>query len=369
MIDEISKDFQLVINNICDLMTEKNPPNQAIKKHRYDIIYEHYKNSEKFKNLVNNLYYSDLKDYFIYLNTYFKKNYFKFCNYSGNIKNFNNLINVNNSNLVYDTYTIYTNFKHDYYFKLLPDIYDLINNKSQTEKLRHFIKEWKNVLEECNNFKYLCPFCQSRDIEYKELDHFLPKTVIPILSIHLDNLVPVCKTCNSKRVKGNRYPSFPIIHPYDSNVKEIGMPIDFVKFDFNGIKDGVEVGCEHFVSNNQNEQPNRQAVNNYIDLFLIKERYEKLYKVLVSDVLEKIKEYIIIYISQTPSSNRLQYNEFLKIVISSRDSLERYYSNSNQEYNKFKKDFISSLDVNTLRKLAIMFYEELISEHLSGESV
>ncbi|MDX3838960.1 HNH endonuclease family protein [Streptomyces europaeiscabiei] len=58
-----------------------------------------------------------------------------------------------------------------------------------------------------------CPLCRQGRVY--QLDHFLPKTVFPILCVDPLNLVPVCERCNLK--KGNRRPDrqeTTFLHPY-----------------------------------------------------------------------------------------------------------------------------------------------------------
>lgn len=51
----------------------------------------------------------------------------------------------------------------------------------------------------------VCPVCDQKS-DLRELDHFLPKSIYPFLSLHPFNLIPVCKDCNSTEIKGERDP-------------------------------------------------------------------------------------------------------------------------------------------------------------------
>ncbi|SDJ61389.1 HNH endonuclease [Jeotgalicoccus aerolatus] len=57
-----------------------------------------------------------------------------------------------------------------------------------------------------------CPYCLHFDIE--DLDHYLPKSVYPSLSLTTENLIPACKTCNTKKSESKDL--FP--HPYFDEV-------------------------------------------------------------------------------------------------------------------------------------------------------
>lgn len=58
-----------------------------------------------------------------------------------------------------------------------------------------------------------CPLCRQGRVY--QLDHFLPKTLFPVLCVDPLNLVPACERCNLK--KGNRRPArqeTTFLHPY-----------------------------------------------------------------------------------------------------------------------------------------------------------
>jgi len=66
--------------------------------------------------------------------------------------------------------------------------------------------------EERNGTLNVCPACDGKkpDIGRKkhrlsDLDHFLPKSVYPLLALHPRNLVPICIECN-QRIKGDTDP-------------------------------------------------------------------------------------------------------------------------------------------------------------------
>lgn len=75
-----------------------------------------------------------------------------------------------------------------------------------------------------------CPFCGIRDVS--TLDHYLPKSKYPALSITLINLVPACSDCN-QRCKKQFIPKSSeeeILHPYFDNVEnEIWLEAEVVE--------------------------------------------------------------------------------------------------------------------------------------------
>lgn len=59
----------------------------------------------------------------------------------------------------------------------------------------------------------LCPLCNAREI--KQLDHHLPKSIFPILSVIPLNLIPVCKECNElKKCARPNSQADQTFHPY-----------------------------------------------------------------------------------------------------------------------------------------------------------
>ena len=71
-----------------------------------------------------------------------------------------------------------------------------------------FVSEFYNMNSNLN----VCPACDGKPPgrigrkSLSELDHFLPKSDYPFLSIHPLNLVPICMECNDLRVKGDQDP-------------------------------------------------------------------------------------------------------------------------------------------------------------------
>ena len=61
--------------------------------------------------------------------------------------------------------------------------------------------------------KGLCPLCGQRNAS--TIDHYLPKSLYPLYSVTMVNLIPACKDCNKdKRDSEIRQPEDAIIHPY-----------------------------------------------------------------------------------------------------------------------------------------------------------
>lgn len=65
-----------------------------------------------------------------------------------------------------------------------------------------------------------CPLCDL-GVEPSELDHFLPKSQYPLLSVTPENLIPSCIVCNKRKSSNftNDYYSIPF-HPYYEDITE-----------------------------------------------------------------------------------------------------------------------------------------------------
>lgn len=82
----------------------------------------------------------------------------------------------------------------------------------------------------------VCPMCDgkapihTRDRDRAEVDHFLPKSLYPFLSIHPYNLVPICSDCNGFKSNTDPLPTqgplLDTFHPYAyPAIKEIDVQI------------------------------------------------------------------------------------------------------------------------------------------------
>jgi hypothetical protein len=72
-------------------------------------------------------------------------------------------------------------------------------------------KDWNNNFWTSNRTINLCPACngQKPDLVHSsqasDVDHFFPKEKYPFLSVHPENLIPICSTCNTN-AKGTKDP-------------------------------------------------------------------------------------------------------------------------------------------------------------------
>lgn len=73
-------------------------------------------------------------------------------------------------------------------------------------------RTWEEAFRDANPDLHVCPACLASLLETRienrsaiDLDHYLPKSLYPPLSVHGPNLVPLCSRCNS-RAKGEKDP-------------------------------------------------------------------------------------------------------------------------------------------------------------------
>lgn len=128
------------------------------------------------------------------------------------ILGYKNIIDSNN-----ESYSVCSSknveFKSDYspfnFEKLSADMIWLYDNKF-SKKESPGRKYYNDIKLSTPNER--CPYCLWHTV--KEVDHYLPKSVVPVLSITPQNLVPVCKDCNFQ--KGHSEELIP--NPYFDNL-------------------------------------------------------------------------------------------------------------------------------------------------------
>lgn len=225
-------------------------PKKAILEN-YPKIREQVKRKDsKILKIIEELEKSSFKPLILKLDVFFSSNYMKYIDGTADIQS---LLGTYGKSIR----DLYDKNSEDPYFKKLPDLYSLLSNKemqiNKTETLLLHLK--KNVK--------ICPICQSKELEYTEADHFLPKSFYPTLSITPANLVPICKVCNSPGVKGDKYVEIPTLHPLF-----VGRSFfeKHVKVCFQGIS---EIPLVELLPQND------PKIENFSNLFSIQDRFQK----------------------------------------------------------------------------------------------
>lgn len=138
-------------------------------------------------------------------------------------------------------------------------------------------KQFHNNFKSENHDLLICPYCDidttiSKSNNY--IEHFLPKSKFPFLSMNALNLVSSCAACNNGEEGKGVNVKNPIISPFN---KQIG---DYLKFSIDEPNKKLELECL-----------NIEGIENYIDLMRLKERYsEKRVYLFISFKIQSILE-------------------------------------------------------------------------------
>jgi hypothetical protein len=190
-----------------------------------------------------------------------------------------------------------------------------------TEKLQ------ANTCLYCNRAYTITVIKNDNSVIRPELDHFLPKSIHPILALSFYNLIPSCHTCNSNLKGKINFSLDKYFHPYLSSfdIQKIRFkyhPIDADGLIGNPDKNEIELDLS-FVSKN------RHQIEENIKLFKLNEIYNEHKEILQS--LQKLQY----------NSKRLE-DIFSNILI---DKENNPIFNSEQEiYELFIRNKYSELD-------------------------
>lgn len=126
-----------------------------------------------------------------------------------------------------------------------------------------------------------CPYCDITQLEFdsSSVDHFFPKKKYPLLSIYPSNLVVSCTACNDRLKKDEL--NIPCAHPYYDNVETF--------FSFHIDNDRV-ISLKLNPSLSSTEEA---KINNYLNLFKIRERYNTNGKIIIEDLEKNIRKNLV----------------------------------------------------------------------------
>jgi hypothetical protein len=130
----------------------------------------------------------------------------------------------------------------------------------------------KRELRKRFGFERVCPYCDFHSISHEDfssIDHFLPKSKFPLLSIYSRNLVVSCAGCND-RIKLDNY-NLPIVHPLFEDVTM------YIKFSFDQRINNIDI---EYIGQNVLEVKSAAA---FTDLFKLKEVYTTILYRLKAD--------------------------------------------------------------------------------------
>lgn len=175
----------------------------------------------------------------------------------------------------------------------------------------NFRKEWAYKIVELLSIS-VCPYCNrnyivnfDKNSTTVELDHFYSKSEYPYLAISLYNLIPVCHTCNHKKLDKEID-----IHPYFESYN------DYVKNSF-VLKsvDFHEKNIELKYIYKKNSTKDIQKIESYNKTLNIKNLYEN-HKDIVKELLQKRVIYSDSYIDEL-------FDKYSGILFSSKEELMR----------------------------------------------
>lgn len=178
--------------------------------------------------------------------------------------------------------------------------------------------------------------------KYKDhftLDHILPKSTYPFLSLSLFNLIPSCYSCNSK-LKGSK--EF-IVNDFLKKLSPSSIEFDFdkkVKFELRfNLQDVKQIqNIDEFKVTLVNNQSNEE-IDDFFDMFKLRGRYE-FHKGIAYEMINKRKKY-----------SDSQLNELSKLLNVSVDILKKdifgkeAFEENNYPFEKYKGDIAEQLEL------------------------
>lgn len=207
------------------------------------------------KRKKNKVLFSDLVDNIIKKNTLSKiKKYYQIY------KSQNNKISKKDYNIkeeaIDDEFKeLFIDFFYEKFFDY-PKIWTLIDPvKYKTIQLsrKMFVENFKK-----ENDIEVCPYCDmdtTYNLTNNEIEHFMPKSIFPFLSMNANNLIPSCQSCN-KKVDGKGTNMYnPIYSPLNLQMG------DNIKFDNNFIMKRILISADNI------------NIMNYIKLLQLDKRY------------------------------------------------------------------------------------------------
>ena len=202
----------------------------------------------------------------------------------------------------------------------------------------------------CNR-QYITPILKKNGKMRADLDHFLPKSKYPYLSMSIYNLIPACKFCNTS-LKGTKEFKETDLNPYEECFD------DYATFYIDISTNNINIGIRKYDNKNDN-------IDNYIDIFKLSEQYfyhtnqveELIYKRLIyseeyvkdishnifnSEVsVDKINEIIVGYTSDQSKINDEPLSKFKRDIIK---QLKFSKEINNKINNKISKELIDELE-------------------------
>lgn len=197
----------------------------------------------------------------------------------------------------------------------------------------------------CNRNYTLTVSNSGKDIIRPELDHFLPKSINPILSLSFYNLIPSCHTCNSN-LKGKKdFALSTHFHPYLSDFDKEKVFFTYLPTNakaFYGDKRGLKIKLDTSVCENLSIQ-----ISSNISLFKLDEIYNEHV-----DIVEGMLDI------QKKTNNKNIQSIFEKILVDTDGN--KYFESEKEVYELMIRNYYSSKDFS--KKTMAKFERDMAKE-------
>jgi hypothetical protein len=163
--------------------------------------------------------------------------------------------NINEEQISEEFKFLFVDFFYEMFFDY-KNIWILIDEKKY--ETNFFNRDIFHINFKRENKIEICPYCDidtTISVSNNEVEHFLPKSKFPFLSMNAYNLIPSCHACNKKHEGKGSDVYIPIYSPYNM---QIG---DKLKFENDIVKRKIELSTGD------------SSIGNYLKLLNLKSRY------------------------------------------------------------------------------------------------
>lgn len=189
----------------------------------------------------------------------------------------------------------------------------------------------KQNLREMLDSDNVCPYCDQVHINSNlksNMDHFLPVSTFPFLSVFWENIVLSCIICNGNLIKNHKW-SLPVLHPYFDDIENV------LYFTFSESDKTIKICARDVV---KGIKRSKKRGDNLINLLRHNETYNGLWSI-VEDEKINIKQSIQnFYFESKRIGNVMDFDGYIENGVKFR---KFYLKNKlrNLTYTKLKMDY------------------------------
>lgn len=215
---------------------------------------------------------------------------------------------------------------------LINDVIDALNLCIDLVINYEYTKKYQSEIIDALNIR-VCPYCNAQYIPYyeynnkkyrtSELDHVLPKSIYPLFSMSLMNLIPSCSACNGMKNSSVK----PILNPYFNGFGD-DCYLRVIPNDVNGMYGYSKKFRLKWTTVDSSN--NKDKINNNIDVFRLNEIYE-FHKPIFAKIL-RIKQDVL--------NNK---NKYIQQIIPCIENEELLYGTSFKEENFQNEQFAKAI--------------------------